>query len=283
MTPPPPRAAIERAVALALDEDVGAGDATSRAVVAPGARLRGVLAAREPLVLAGMPLVREVYRQLGAPEAVHDASAEGARIESGGALGAVHANARLVLTGERTALNFVQRLSGIATLTRAFVQRVAGTGARILDTRKTTPGLRALEKYAVAAGGGVNHRFGLYDAILVKDNHAAAAGGVAQALRRAYEARPAGMRLQVEVDTLAQLDEALAHDAEAVLLDNMTPADVREAVRRTNGQARLEVSGGVTLANVRAYAETGVDDISIGALTHAARAVDIGLDAVAWT
>ena len=281
--PAPPPEAIDQAVALALAEDLGSGDLTSQAVVREDARLRAALTAREPLTLAGMPVVHEVYRQLGDSEAVDDAVLEGTQVEPGEVLGLVESNARMALTGERTALNFLQRLSGIATLTRAFVDEVAGTGACILDTRKTTPVLRALEKYAVAMGGGVNHRFGLFDAILIKDNHIAAAGGVTAALRGVQAAGPAGVRVQIEVDTLDQLDEALEAGAEAILLDNMTVPEVRTSVRRAAGRARLEASGGVHLGNVRAYAETGVDDISVGALTHSARAVDIGLDVSTWT
>lgn len=276
----PPREAITRAVTLALAEDIGAGDLTSQAVVPGHARLRAALTAREPLTLAGLPVVHEVYRQLGDPEALDEAIPEGAQLQPGEVAGVIDANARLALTGERTALNFLQRLSGIATLTRSFVDKVAGTGAAILDTRKTTPGLRMLEKYAVAMGGGVNHRIGLFDAILIKDNHVAAAGGVAAALRAARSASPGGLRVQIEVDTLDQLDQALAAGAGFVLLDNMTPAQVQTAVDRAAGRVRLEVSGLVNLGNVRAYAETGVDDISVGSLTHSARAVDIGLDAI---
>ncbi len=275
----PPREAIAPVVALALAEDIGAGDLTSQSVVPAYARFRAALTAREPLTLAGLPVVHEVYRQLGDPEAVDDATPEGARLRPGDIVGMIDTNARLALTGERTALNFLQRLSGIATLTRTFVDEVAGTGACILDTRKTVPGLRALDKYAVAMGGGVNHRFGLFDAVLIKDNHIAAAGGVSAALRAAQAAHRNGVRVQIEVDTLDQLNEALDSGAEFVLLDNMTPAQVRTAVNRAAGSARLEVSGLVNLENVRAYAETGVDDISVGSLTHSARAVDIGLDA----
>ena len=275
----PPREAIAPVVALALAEDIGAGDLTSQSVVPAQARFRAALTAREPLTLAGLPVVHEVYRQLGDPEAVDDAIPEGARLRPGDIAGMIDTNARLALTGERTALNFLQRLSGIATLTRTFVDEVAGTGACILDTRKTVPGLRALDKYAVAMGGGVNHRFGLFDAVLIKDNHIAAAGGVSAALRAAQAANRNGVRVQIEVDTLDQLNEALDSGAEFVLLDNMTPAQVRTAVNRAAGNARLEVSGLVNLENVRAYAETGVDDISVGSLTHSARAVDIGLDA----
>ena len=275
----PPHEAIARTVALALAEDIGSGDLTSRAVVRADARLRAAFTARAPLTLAGLPVVQEVYRQLGDPDALDACVLDGAHAEPGEVLGLVDTNARLALTGERTALNFLQRLSGIATLTRAFVDEVAGTGANILDTRKTTPGLRVLEKYAVALGGGVNHRIGLFDAILIKDNHIAAAGGVAAALRGAHAAGGNGIRVQIEVDTFDQLDEALEAGAQFVLLDNMTPSQVQTAVRRTAGRARLEVSGLVNLGNVRAYAETGVDDISVGSLTHSARAVDIGLDA----
>lgn len=277
-SPAPPHEAIAQAVALALAEDIRSGDLTSQSVVPEHARFHAALTAREPLTLAGMPVVQEVYRQLGDPDALDDCVLDGAHAEPGEVLGLVETNARLALTGERTALNFLQRLSGIATLTRAFVDEVAGTGANILDTRKTTPGLRALEKYAVALGGGVNHRFGLFDAVLIKDNHIAAAGGVAIALRAAHSANRNSVRVQIEVDTLGQLDEALAAGAEYILLDNMAPAQVQTAVNRTAGRARLEVSGLVNLGNVRAYAETGVDDISVGLLTHSARAVDIGLD-----
>ncbi len=278
-SPAPPRKAIARAVALALAEDIGSGDLTSQAVVPVHARFRAALSAREPLTLAGMPVVHEVYRQLGDPEALDDTVQEGIWLQSGDVAGFIDCNARLALTGERTALNFLQRLSGIATLTRTFVNEIAGTGASILDTRKTVPGLRELDKYAVAMGGGVNHRFGLFDAILIKDNHIAAAGGVVAALRGARAANHRGVRIQIEVDTLDQLDQALAAGAESVLLDNMLPAEVETAVNRAAGRARLEVSGLVNLRNVRAYAETGVNDISVGSLTHSARAVDIGLDA----
>lgn len=279
-SPAPPREAIARVVALALDEDIGAGDLTSQSVVPEHARFRAALTAREPLTLAGLPVVHEVYRQLGDPEALDEASPEGAQLQPGEVAGIVDTNARLALTGERTALNFLQRLSGIATRTRTFVDAVAGTGACILDTRKTVPGLRALDKYAVAMGGGINHRFGLFDAILIKDNHIAAAGGVDAALRAARSAGPNGVRVQIEVDTLDQFDQALAAGAEFVLLDNMTPAEVQTAVNRAEAHVRLEVSGLVNVGNVRAYAETGVDDISIGSLTHSTRAVDIGLDAI---
>ena len=274
---------IEQVVERALTEDVGDGDRTTVAVVDEASSLRAVFVAREPLIVAGFPVVHEVYRQLGDAQAVRDAVSEGEAVNTGDVIGTVKASARRVLTGERVALNLLQRLSGIATLTRAFVDEVNGSGVRILDTRKTTPTLRTIEKYAVVVGGGVNHRFGLFDAVMVKDNHIAVAGSVTEALRRVRVETADGILVQIEVDTLNQLDEALAAGATAILLDNMSIEEVRFAVKRVRGQARLEVTGGVDLGNVRAYAFTGVDDISIGALTHSARAMDIGLDVLAWT
>ena len=278
-----PREFINQLVRRALTEDIGDGDRTTAAVVEHSDSLRAVFVAREPLIVAGLPVVHEVYRQLGDSQAVQDAVSEGESVKAGDVIGTVDASARRILTGERVALNLLQRLSGIATLTRAFVDEVSGSDVRILDTRKTTPSLRIIEKYAVVVGGGVNHRFGLFDAIMVKDNHIAAAGSVAEALRRVRSETMEGIHVQIEVDTLDQMDEALAAGAAATLLDNMSIEEVRVAVERVNGRARLEVSGGVDFGNVRAYAFTGVDDISIGALTHSARAVDIGLDVLAWT
>jgi nicotinate-nucleotide pyrophosphorylase (carboxylating) len=206
--------------------------------------------------------------------------ADGQRVKGGEVLARVDGLARAVLSAERTALNLMGRLSGIATLTRAYVDAVDGTRARITDTRKTTPGLRMLEKYAVRCGGGVNHRFGLDDAILIKDNHIAACGGVGEALRRARAAAGHMTKVEVEVDSLAQLDEALRHDPDVIMLDNFGPAELARAVEVTAGRAVLEASGGVNLQTVRALAETGVDVISVGALTHSASVLDIGLDAV---
>jgi len=273
---------IKQLVRRALTEDIGDGDRTTAAVVEQTDSLRAVFVAREPLIVAGLPVVHEVYHQLGDNQAVQDAVSEGEPVKTGDVIGTVDSSARRVLTGERVALNLLQRLSGIATLTRAFVNEVRGSDVRILDTRKTTPTLRIIEKYAVVVGGGVNHRFGLFDAIMVKDNHIAAAGSVAEALRRVRSETMEGIHVQIEVDTLGQLDEALAAGATAILLDNMSIEEVRLAVKRVSGRARLEVTGGVDLGNVRAYAFTGVDDISIGTLTHSARAVDIGLDVLTW-
>jgi nicotinate-nucleotide pyrophosphorylase (carboxylating) len=277
-----PEDALEDLVVRALAEDIGDGDRTTEAVVAPDVRLKGLVVAREPLVVAGVSVFHSVYRHLGDSEAIQDATEDGMVLEAGRVIASIQTDARRLLMGERVALNIAQRLSGIATLTRAFVDEVRGTGARILDTRKTTPTLRDLEKYAVKAGGGFNHRFGLFDAMLLKDNHIAAAGGISRAFRQARGVCSDGMRLQIEVDTIEQLREALDVGADMILLDNMTVKDVEFAVQIVEGRARLEVTGGVTLANVRGFAQTGVDDISVGALTHSARAVDIGLDVPSW-
>ena len=273
---------INQLVRRALAEDIGDGDRTTTAVVEQTVSLRAVFVAREPLIVAGLPVVHEVYHQLGDSQAVQDAVSEGESVEAGDVIGTVDGSARRVLAGERVSLNLLQRLSGIATFTRAFVEEVRGSDVRILDTRKTTPTLRIIEKYAVVVGGGANHRFGLFDAIMIKDNHIAVAGNVAEALRRVQSETMEGIHVQIEVDTLDQLDEALTAGATAILLDNMSIEEVGLAVERVSGRARLEVTGGVDLGNVRAYAFTGVDDISIGALTHSARAVDIGLDVLAW-
>ena len=272
------RESIQTVVRRALAEDIGAGDVTTMAVVDASGSARGRIAFRESGIMAGLSLVREVFAQLDSAAKVDAAALDGSRVGAGETAAVVCSSTRAMLTGERVALNFLQRLCGIATLTRAFVDAVDGTGVRILDTRKTTPTLRALEKYAVRMGGGANHRAGLYDAILIKDNHVAAAGGVAAAVARGRLAAPESMSLQVEVETPDEAVAAVAAGAPGVLFDNMLPSEVRRAVSRVSGNVRLEVTGGVTLANVREYAETGVHDISIGALTHSAPAIDIGLD-----
>lgn len=277
---PLPDLLVRPVVEAALAEDLGrAGDVTA-ALIDPEARLSAVFAARKAGRVSGLACARLAVHALD-PAATFEVSApDGADAEPGAVLARVEGNARAILSAERTALNLLGRLSGVATLTRAHVQAVAGTGAVIVDTRKTTPGLRALEKYAVRCAGGVNHRFGLDDAILIKDNHVAACGGVGEALRRARAVAGHLTPIEVEVDGLAQLDEALEHDPAVVMLDNFSLADLREAVRRTAGRVRLEASGGVSLETVRAIAETGVDAISVGALTHSAPVLDIGLDAV---
>jgi len=280
MTEPMPDLLIAATVRAALAEDLGrAGDVTSQACVPAETRLRAVFVARKPGVIAGLACARLAIAELD-PDADFKAVFEdGARVGAGDKLAWVDANARALLGAERVGLNLLGRLSGVASLTRAYVDAIEGTGAIIVDTRKTTPGLRALEKYAVRCGGGVNHRFGLDDAILIKDNHIAACGSVAEAVRRAKAAAGHLMKVEVEIDRLDQLDEAMAHEPDVVMLDNFSLADMSEAVRRTNRRAVLEASGGVTLETVRAIADTGVDVISVGALTHSASVLDIGLDA----
>lgn len=268
----PNQAAVEDAVRRALAEDVGSGDVTTDAIIPAGGAGIGVLEARQDCVIAGLDAARETFRQIGGCDFPGDL-ADGDRLKEGDRVPLVIGSLRSILTGERVALNFLQRLSGVATLTRRFVD--AAPSVQIRDTRKTTPGLRTLEKAAVAAGGGVNHRFGLYDAILIKDNHVAVAGSVGEAIRRAAAT---GMVVQVECDTLAQVREALAEGAASILLDNMDPATMREAVGIVDCAAFVEASGGITLDTVAAVAATGVDAISVGALTHSAPAIDLSLD-----
>ncbi len=280
MITPLPDLLIAPIVRAALAEDLGrAGDITSQACVPAEARLSVIWAARRPGVLAGLDCARLALAEL-APEAVFNALArDGDTLSPGQVLARAEAPARAVLAAERTGLNLIGRLSGIATLTRAYVDAVAGTGVRITDTRKTTPGLRQLEKYAVRCGGGVNHRFGLDDAILIKDNHVAACGGVRPALERARVAAGHLVKVEIEVDGLDQLAEALPLLPDVIMLDNFSLSDLRKAVAMAAGQVTLEASGGVDLMTVRAIAETGVQVISVGALTHSAPGLDIGLDA----
>lgn len=269
---------VASVVERALREDVGTGDVTTTLTVDATARARAHLLLKEPGVVAGLDLAIAVFAAL-APSIVVDRHARDGdrRTDPPVILATVDGPARAILTGERTALNLLAHLSGIATLTRRYVDAVAGTGTIILDTRKTTAGLRSLEKYAVRAGGGTNHRVGLYDAILIKDNHLQAAGGVRPAIERARAAVPP-LPIEVEADTLEQVDEALKAGADRILLDNMPLAWLREAVALVAGRCPLEASGGVNLATVRAIAETGVDFISVGALTHSAPALDVSLE-----
>jgi nicotinate-nucleotide pyrophosphorylase (carboxylating) len=257
-----------------LREDVGDGDLTSLAVIDEGTTCEAELHLKEPGVVCGLEAAAAVFAALGAT--LEPLAAEGDWVEPG-SIARVSGPARAVLSGERLALNLVGRLSGIATLTRRYVSAVAGSGAEILDTRKTTPGLRALEKHAVRCGGGRNHRLGLYDGILIKENHLRVAGSLADAVRRA---RGYGVQVEVECDTLDQVEEALAAGPERILLDNMPPPLLARAVALVGGCAELEASGGVTLETVRAIAETGVDFISVGALTHSARSLDVSLEVV---
>jgi nicotinate-nucleotide pyrophosphorylase (carboxylating) len=261
----------------ALAEDVGGGDLTALAVVPENARARGTVVAKQDGVVAGLGVAAAVFAELDPGVATQPLATDGDRVAPGDELLRLDGPARPILAGERVALNLLGRLSGIATLTARYVAAVEGTGAQILDTRKTTPGLRALEKAAVVAGGGTSHRFGLYDAILVKENHVRVAGGVGEASRRALASAPAGVEVEVEVESLDELDEALGAGVERILLDNMGPDDLRAAVARTAGRARLEASGGVSLESVRAIAEAGVDFVSVGALTHSAPALDVSL------
>ncbi len=267
---------IDAAVAAALAEDLGTGDITTDAVVPADAALSLTMAPRQDIVVAGPPVAREVFRRLAPAAAVSVETPDGARVSAGTVMMRIEGPARGLLSGERVALNFVQVLSGVATLTRAYVERIAGTGVVLLDTRKTVPGLRALSKYATALGGARNHRLRLDDGVLIKDNHIAVCGGVSEAVARA---KAAGLTaIEVECDTIAQVEEALAAGAERILLDNMKPEALGRAVEIAAGRIPLEASGGVTLDTIRAIAETGVDYISVGSITHSAPAVDIGID-----
>jgi nicotinate-nucleotide pyrophosphorylase (carboxylating) len=267
---------VERLAYAALAEDVGEGDVTTDATIDADASGEAELVLREPGVVCGLDVAEAVFRALDAEVRVERLIEEGTLVGSATAVARVSGPLRAILTGERTALNFLGRLSGIATLTRRYVDAVAGTGAVILDTRKTTPGLRVLEKHAVAVGGGRNHRLGLDDGVLVKDNHLRAAGSIREAVDRLRAATH--LPVEVECDTLEQVSEALAAGADALLLDNMRVDELRQAVAVVRGRARLEASGGVTLDNVRAVAESGVDEISVGALTHSARSLDVSLE-----
>lgn len=279
MRPAAPLAELARIVQAALTEDLGErGDVTTEAIVPPGSQLQAVIRSRESGRIAGTDAIALTLAQFGEPVSASVVTPDGADVDPGDVVASLDGSARTLLSAERVMLNLIGRLSGIATATAAVVCAVAGTGAAIKDTRKTTPGLRMLEKYAVAVGGGVNHRFGLYDAVLIKDNHIAAAGSVAGAVSRVRARWGDTFPVQVEVDTLVQLEEALAAAVDAVLLDNMAPEELRRAVGIARGRCHLEASGGITLANVRAVAETGVDSISLGWLTHSARSLDLGLD-----
>jgi nicotinate-nucleotide pyrophosphorylase (carboxylating) len=277
-----PHHLVAETIESALREDLGlAGDITTNAIIAPDATSEAVLALRDDGCIAGLPLAAVAFRALDPEIVIEPHVKEGAVASAGSVIARLKGKTRAILTAERVALNLLQHLSGIATATHHFVDAVAGTHARIVCTRKTTPGLRAFEKYAVCAGGGFNHRFGLFDAILIKDNHIAAAGGVSAAIERARAASGHLVKIEVEVDTLTQLEEALQHSVDAVLLDNMAVPELKNAVARAKiikPGIVCEASGGVRLETVRAIADTGVDMISIGALTHSVNSLDIGLD-----
>ena len=274
-----PKALVQRAVTDALAEDLGlAGDLTTDATVAADATAEAVIASRQTGVIAGLDLAEAAFAAMDSGLRFERVKADGATVEPGNVVARISGNARAILTGERVALNYLGRLSGIASLTRRYVDAISGTNAAIADTRKTTPGLRAFEKYAVRCGGGQNHRTGLFDAILIKDNHIVAAGGVEAAIARARAYAGHMVKIEVEVDTLDQLALVLKHKVDAVLLDNMVPETLSVAVAMVDGRAITEASGGVSLATVRAIAESGVDLISVGALTHSAPVLDLGLD-----
>ena len=272
-----PNPTIDRQIQWALAEDTGFGDITSEALIPVGDRSRGKIWAKEEGVLAGIPVAERVFQLAGKLEFQVKAR-DGQKIEPGQTLAWVEGSTITLLKAERLALNFLQRLSGIATQTRQAVELTASTGARIVDTRKTTPLWRWLEKYAVRQGGGFNHRLGLYDAILIKDNHIRAVGGIEKAVKRARERAGHTLKVEVEVSSLTQLEEALAANADIIMLDNMEIAEMEQAVRLVKGRALVEASGGITLDRVAAISRTGVDLISMGSLTHSVRALDISLD-----
>ncbi len=275
-------AEIRRAVQLALAEDLGSGDVTTLATVPATAKSVALMCAREPLTVAGIQFAEIAFHELSPKIKIEKLVRDGQKVDAGKTLLKISGSSRAILSAERVALNFVQRLSGVATLTAQFVGAIKGTRVQILDTRKTTPGWRRFEKYAVACGGGTNHRLGLFDLILIKDNHLAALrnekpNAIAAAVLRARQKFP-NLKVEVEADTLKQVEQAANAGADFILLDNMDLKQLRAAVKIVQGRAKTEASGGVNLKTVRAFAETGVDFISVGALTHSARAVDIGLD-----
>ena len=268
---------IEEIIKNGLAEDIHTGDLTTQAVIQGGRSATAQLLAKESMVVAGLQVAAKVFALLDPAISFEPCCTDGDRVEKGTVLARLFGDAAMLLQGERLALNLLQRMSGIATMTSSYVQAVAGTGVRIVDTRKTTPGLRLLEKYAVRVGGGINHRTGLYDGILIKENHIAAAGGITEAVRRARAYIPHTLKIEVETETLSQVEEALAAGADIIMLDNMDCDTMKRAVELIAGRALVEASGGVNLESVRKIAETGVDIISVGALTHSPRAMDISM------
>ncbi|NDA47012.1 MAG: carboxylating nicotinate-nucleotide diphosphorylase [Alphaproteobacteria bacterium] len=270
---------FDKLVRAALEEDLGrAGDITTLATIPAGTQAIAVMAARKAGVISGLPVAQETFRQIDPSLKFEILHADGSKVAAGTAVARISGEARSILTAERVALNFVSRMCGTATLTARHAELIAHTKAKVCCTRKTTPGLRALEKYAVRCGGGMNHRFGLDDAILIKDNHIAVSGSITAALRAAKAAIGHLVKIEIEIDHLDQLDEVLAEGADVVLLDNMTPDQMREAVRRIAGRMKTEASGGVRLDNIKEIAEAGVDLVSSGSITHSAPVLDIGLD-----
>ena len=274
-SPALPAEEVREIVHKALAEDLGGGDVTTRVTVSEGLKARGTFRAKQWLVVAGLPVAEEVFRALDPSTALEFIVEEGKEVPPGSALAVLTGQASTLLAGERVALNFLQHLSGIATFARLLKEELAGLRTEFLDTRKTTPGLRSMQKYAVRVGGGRNHRLRLDDGILIKSNHLRLAGGIRTAVTNALRHRPPGFHIEVEVTSLRELEEAISTGVDGALLDNMTPAEVRRCVELAGGRIRLEVSGGINAHNIRSYAETGVDYISVGALTHSAPAVDI--------
>lgn len=269
---------LQRKIEEWLHEDIGFGDITTMSTIPEEEQGTGILYAKEAGIIAGLPIAQLVFETVDPSLSFVAKAGEGDRVEIGQQIAEVEGSARSILTGERLALNLLQRLSGIATRTNQYVQAIAGTKARVVDTRKTTPGLRLLEKYAVRVGGGHNHRFALYDAVMIKDNHIKGAGGIKMAVAAAREAIPHTMKIEVETESIEQVREALEAGADIIMLDNMDNERMKEAVQLIAGRAVVEASGGVTLETIRSIAETGVDVISVGALTHSVKALDISLD-----
>jgi len=269
---------LQRKIEEWLQEDIGFGDITTMSTIPEDEQGTGILYAKEAGIIAGLPVAAQVFAAVDEALVFTAKVAEGERVEKGQQIAEVEGSVRSILIGERLALNLLQRLSGIATRTNQYVQAITGTKARVVDTRKTTPGLRFLEKYAVRIGGGHNHRYALYDAVMIKDNHIKGAGGIKQAVEAARAAIPHTMKIEVETESLEQVKEALEAGADIIMLDNMDPERMKEAVKLIAGRAVVEASGGVTLETIRTIAETGVDVISVGALTHSVKALDISLD-----
>ena len=268
---------LDEFIRRALDEDIGTGDITTISCIPEDAVSKGVFRAKEPGIICGIDILTRVFAMLDEEVVVTPFVSDGALVEKGDTIAEIKGNSRIILSGERVALNLIQRLSGIATRTHAAIKQVSGTNAYIVDTRKTTPGLRVLEKYAVKTGGGKNHRFNLADGVLIKDNHIKAAGGIAEAIEAVRKTAPHTLKIEVETETAEQIDEALAAGADIIMLDNMTLDEMAAAVRRINGRALVEASGNMGERNLREVAKTGVDFISIGALTHTVKALDISL------
>ena len=272
--------AVKRIIQLAIEEDLGSGDLTTDAIVSPRVKGKATLVAREELILAGLPVFKMVFFTISPEIETDEYYRDGDIVPAGKSVCVLKGPLSSILKGERTALNFLQRMSGIATLTRQYVQKAGFSKVKVLDTRKTVPGLRVLDKYAVRTGGGFNHRFGLFDAVLIKDNHIAVAGSITRAVQLAKENTPPTVKVEVEVEDLEGVEDAVRTGVDTILLDNMQPEEIKKAVELVKGRAVLEASGGINLDNIEDMAKTGVDFISIGALTHSARAVDFSLEII---